>query len=409
MDILRSLNDPAVWQEFLDYKLASGHLSREDGQALTDFVSAQCYRPTARRILRGEGFSPPKKSLIGKLGTGKKRVVYTYTEEENTVLKLLTFLLQRRYDRLFAPNLYSFRRYKGVRDAVGTLTAHPGIQAMWCYKTDIHNYFNSVPVDRLLPILDRALADAPDTCRFLTGLLTDPRVNDRGTLVEEEKGIMAGIPVSTFLANLYLAHLDRHFHDRGVLYARYSDDIILFAPTRDKLEEHVSYLLTALDRAGLRVNPAKEVRCAPGEAWSFLGICYRDGAVDVSPVSVEKLKAKMRRKTRALARWQAKKGVDGLCAARAFVKAFHKKLYENPVDHELTWARWYFPLINTTESLKAIDQYSQQCIRTLATGKHTKGAYRFRYDDIRALGYVPLVSAYYSPAAAGGSNELPSA
>ena len=397
MDILRSLSDPAVWQEFLDYKRACGHLSREDMQALEDFAAGGHYRPAVERILAGVPFDPPQKSLIGKLGTEKKRVVYTYSPAENTVLKLLTFLLQRRYDRLFAPNLYSFRRNKGVRDAVGTLTAHPGIRTMWSYKTDIRNYFNSVPVERLLPVLREALSDAPDTCRFLTGLLTDPWVSDRGTLVREEKGIMAGCPVSTFLANLYLARLDRHFYDRGVLYARYSDDIILFASTRAELEEHVSHLLDALDRAGLSVNPEKEVRRAPGEGWTFLGICYRDGVVDVSAVSVAKLKAKMRRKTRALARWQARKGVDGLCAARAFVKAFHKKLFENPVDHELTWARWYFPLINTDESLRAIDRYSQQCIRTLATGRHTKAAYSFRYADIRALGYIPLVSAYYAP------------
>ena len=398
MNLLSSLNDPAVWQEFLDYKRASGHLSREDEGQLSLFVSQARYRPVVDRILRGDPFDPPRKSLIGKLGTEKKRVVYTYAPDENTVLKLLTFLLQRRYDHLFAPNLYSFRRYKGVRDAVGTLTAHPNVSRMWSYKTDIRNYFNSVPVEQLLPVLERTLSDAPDTFRFLADLLRQPLVLDRGRLVEEEKGIMAGLPVSTFLANLYLAHLDHHFHRAGVLYARYSDDIILFAPTRQELEGHVSHLLSQLDRAGLGVNPAKEVRCAPGERWTFLGICYRDGTVDVSPVSVAKLKAKMRRKTRALARWQARKGVDGICAARAFVKAFHRKLFENPVDHELTWARWYFPLINTTESLKGIDQYCQSCIRTLATGRHTKAAYHFRYDQIRSLGYVPLVSAYYSPA-----------
>ena len=39
---------------------------------------------------------------------------------------------------------------------------------------------------------------------------------------------MAGTPISTFLANLHLAHMDHYFADAGILYARYSDDIILF-------------------------------------------------------------------------------------------------------------------------------------------------------------------------------------
>lgn len=73
---------------------------------------------------------------------------------------------------------------------------------------------------------------------------------------------------------------------------------------------------------------------------------------------------------------------------------FSRKLFENPVEHELTWARWYFPLINTADSLKIIDEYCQSRIRYLATGKHTKAAYNFRYEEMKELGYVSLVNRY---------------
>ena len=325
----------------------------------------------------------------------KKRTVYVYSDVENRILKLLTFLLQRKYDHLFAPNLYSFRRYKGVRDAVTTLIRTPNIRKMWSYKVDISNYFNSVPVHSLLPILQDALEDEPEVYRFLHSLLENPLVNDYGQLVSEEKGIMAGTPVSTFLANLYLAHVDHYFSDAGVLYARYSDDIILFSPTREALEENVRILHDFLARAGLSINPAKEAWTAPGEMWVFLGICYLDGVVDVAPASVEKLKGKMRRKARALMRWKDRKGKTSIQATRAFIKAFNKKLFENPVEHELTWARWYFPLITTADSLKEIDNYCQSCIRYLATGKHTKAAYNFRYEEMKQLGYISLVNQYY--------------
>ena len=208
---------------------------------------------------------------------------------------------------------------------------------------------------------------------------------------------MAGTPISTFLANLYLIQMDHYFSEAGVLYARYSDDIIIFAETQEAREVHAQKILAFLSEAGLTVNPDKEARTAPGEMWVFLGICYRDGIVDVAPVSVEKLKAKMRRKTRALVRWQVRKGVTGIQSAKAFIRIFNRKLFENPAEHELTWARWYFPLINTTQSLKVIDAYSQSCIRYLATGKRTKAAYNFRYEDMKALGYRSLVNHYYKP------------
>ena len=394
--MLYTLSCPEIWQQFLEYKREGGHLDKRDLQALERFVQERDFLPVAEKIQRGGTFAPPRKTEISKMSSGKKRVVYTYSPDENWMLKLLTYLLQRKYDHLFAYNLYSFRPGKGVRDAVKRLTRTPNIRKMWSYKVDISNYFNSIPVERLLPLLRETLADEPEICRFLESLLTNPLVNDHDTLIPEEKGIMAGTPISTFLANLYLAHMDHYFADAGALYARYSDDIIVFGNTEAEREQNAATILRYLEEAGLTVNPSKEARTSPGEMWTFLGICYQDGIIDVAPVSVEKLKAKMRRKARALMRWQARKGATGINAAKAFVRVFNRKLFENPVEHELTWARWYFPLINTVESLKVIDEYSQNCIRYLATGKHTKAQYNFRYVEMKKLGYVSLVNRYYN-------------
>ena len=206
---------------------------------------------------------------------------------------------------------------------------------------------------------------------------------------------MAGSPISTFLANLYLAEQDAEFLHRGWLYARYSDDIIIFAPSCEELEERVTLIHQTLADKGLVINPDKESRTAPGEKWVFLGVSYEKGVVDVAPVSVDKIKAKMRRKTRALQRWANRKNVSGVNAAKAFIRVFNAKLFENPVSNDLTWARWFFPLITTDASLHVIDQYAQQCIRTLATGKHTKAAYNFRYEQMKELGYVSLVNRFY--------------
>ncbi len=393
--MLDRLNSPQVWQDFLEYRRSGGHMSAAQERALAEFIEAEAYRPVVERIRRGETFAPPKKSAISKKHSAKKRIVYTYAEDENWVLKLLTHLLQGQYDHLFADNLYSFRQGTGVRDAIRRLTGTPDIRRMWSYKVDISNYFNSVPVDRVRTLLGNTLADEPETARFLESLLMNPLVEDNGAWIPEEKGIMAGTPISTFLANLYLAHMDHYFADAGVLYARYSDDIIVFAPTEEALVQYIAKIRGFLSEAGLSVNSGKEERSAPGEMWTYLGVCFRDGVVDVAPVSVEKLKAKMRRKARALVRWQARNGVDGVQAAKAFVRVFNRKLFENDAEHELTWVRWYFPLINTADSLKIIDAYSQQCIRFLATGRHTKAAYNFRYADMKALGYRSLVHEYY--------------
>jgi hypothetical protein len=393
--MLNALKDPAVWRQFQAHKLSGGHMNRNTAAALEELISTGRFVPVAEKICKGEPFPPPRKSEISKLHSDKKRIVYTYPEVENWVLKLLTYLLQRSYDGIFADNLYSFRPCRGVHDAVRKLTQHPPIQKQWCYKADIRNYFNSVPVQQILPLLKNTLAEQPAVYTFLEALLINPLVEDCGQLIEEEKGIMAGTPISAFLANLYLAHVDRYFADQGILYARYSDDIILFHESKEALDQAVAQLHRFLEEAGLCIHPDKQSYTAPGEMWTFLGICYRNGIVDVAPASVEKLKAKMRRKTRSLIRWKARKGATGIQAAKAFIRVFNRKLFENTAEHELTWTLWYFPVINTTASLQIIDNYCQSCIRYLATGKHTKGAYQFRYEQIKELGYISLVNRYY--------------
>lgn len=396
MDILSHLQSQEYWQQFIIHKKESGHLSRQDEKVLADFIERKGYHPVVQRIVNGDNFSPPRRAAISKMSSQKKRIVYTFASDENWVLKYMTHLLIRKYDHLFSDNLYSFREGRSVKDAIRNLRRVKNIDRMWSYKADISNYFNSIPVEKLLPIMEQVLADEPVLLRFLSALLTNPYVKDQGKVTEDhQKGIMAGTPISIFLANLYLSDLDRHFQDNNRIFARYSDDMILFSPAKEALEQNILHIHAHLQAKGLSMNPDKEAITAPGEMWTFLGFSFQQGIIDIAPASIQKLKAKMRRKMRALERWRDRGNHEGTHAARAFIKTFNRKLLEGGDDHDLSWAKWYFPTITTTDSLQMIDHYAQQCIRTLATGKHTNSAYNFRYGDMKTLGYISLVNRYY--------------
>ena len=396
MDILSQLSSYECWQRFYAYKKDSGHLSKRDEIALSSFIERKGFESVVQRILHGEGFAPPRRAAISKMSSQKKRIVYTYAPEENWVLKFLTHLLIRKYDHLFADNLYSFRSGRSVKDAIRDLRRVKNIDQMWAYKADISNYFNSIPVHKLLPVMEKTLVKEPVVLQFLSTLLTSPYVTEQGVLIEDpQKGIMAGTPFSTFLANLYLSDLDWHFADNNRIYSRYSDDMILFSSTKEELEQDIQFIHTHLESNGLTMNSDKETVTASGEMWTFLGFSFHRGVIDIAPASIQKVKAKMRRKMRALERWRDRGGHEGPHAARAFIKTFNRKLLEGGGEHDLSWALWYFPTINTTDSLQIIDHYAQQCIRILATGKHTKSAYSFRYEDMKSLGYLSLVNCYY--------------
>ena len=397
MSIIDKLNCHEIWISFLELKVTSGNLNKSQIEDLTTFVQRKEYIPVVEKIRKKENFLPPFKVIISKQYSSKKRIVYTYSREENYVLKLLTYLLIRQYDYIFAKNLYSFRANHGVKKAINYLSGDLYLSKKYVYKVDIHNYFNSIDVSILFPILRGIMGDEPEAYSFIERLLTDSRVIlSNGEITSEDKGIMAGSPLSSFLANVYLYQLDWYFFNKGNRYARYSDDIIIFAHDENERKNDMSYIYTYLANMSLSINKEKEYLADPYKKWEFLGVSYCNGIFDISEVSANKLKKKMWRKSRALLRWKNRKQVENVCAVKAFIKSFNKKLYDNPITPELTWTRWYFPIINTTDTIGRLDRYMQDCIRYIATEKRTKKRFVFSYDMMKSLGYRSLVHEYYN-------------
>ena len=396
--LLERLADHSTWEEFLQYKLSHGLLDRREEAFLREFISKRGYTQIAEGLASGSyAFAPPKRSEVSKLGSGKKRVVYTFPEAENAVLKALAYLLYRYDDRL-APNCYAFRRHIGARRAFTDIAHDPETASLWCFKADISNYFNSIDVSLLEGILRETIDDDEPLLRLLLALLGDGRSEWLGEIICEQKGVMAGTPISPFLANLYLKEMDEYFCERGVRYARYSDDIIIF-DTEERIKEHITAYRGFIEKYRLRSNPEKELVSAPGEAWSFLGFEFHAGTIDISRVTLAKLMGKIRRQARSLRRWMLRKGAEPERALRAFNRKFNRKFYSADSGRELCWARWFFPLINTDKSLHVIDAYMQQYQRYIVSGKQNKASYELApYELLRRCGYRPLVAAYYTRA-----------
>lgn len=394
MSILEELNNEEQWWRFFEHKKVGGHLSAFLEKRFLDYIENKKYLPVVDAILKGENFPLPTLTELNKKHSGKKRTVFVFPEAENMALKLLAFLFNK-YDSIFPDNLYSFRRDRCVKNAIHDILRSVGFREQYSYKVDIHDYFNSVDTEGIIHLLEEYLADDPDALSFIHSILTEPYSLRGGETVRVKKGIMAGVPISGFLANLYLKELDEWFDSRGITYARYSDDIIVFARSEEEIRLYEGVIKDYLSQRKLEVNEKKEVRTAPGEPWEFLGFSIKPAGVDISRISLEKIKDKMRRKARALVRWKKRKGASAERAIRAFIRHFNAKFYDNPSQNDITWCRWYFPTITTDESLRLIDNYMLSSIRYIATGRHTKANFNLRYQEIKALGYRSLVHSFY--------------
>ena len=375
-------------------RLMKGCYTWHEFEEADRFVGEQLYLPVAQRIAQGERLGIPVKKTVNKMGTNKKRVVYTFGPDEMRALSLISYLLYR-YDHCFAPNCFAFRQGLHPQDAIHRVNKALHYHPMWAYKLDIHNYFNSIPIALLMPMLKKMLGDDPALYRFFEDMLTDNRVIENGKVIEEQHGIMAGTPTSPFLANVYLNAVDHYFYDAGVVYARYSDDIILFAPDQETLEKHKATLLRFLAELQLEVNPDKERIYSPDEPFEFLGFKCHGNEIGINAATVKKMKGKIRRRARSLMRWRKRKGASAERAMTAMIRHYNRKFFEDNDPDSLTWSRWFFPVINRTDGLKEIDQYLQQQIRFLSTGKHSKANFRVDYATLKRLGYRSLVNEFY--------------
>jgi len=394
MSLLDRLADEQTWREFRDYKSRHSLMSQREFDALDAYIAEKRYLPIAESL----AFSLPEKRRINKSGSTKKRIVYLFPEDENWVLKLLTWLLYR-YDGAFCPSCFSFRRNYTAKTAFRAILCIPDLDAKYVLKADIHDYFNSMPPDLLVKELAAVIDDDPPLLAFLTDFFTENRAIDatgpERPVIEESRGAMAGVPLSAFCANIYLASLDRLFEERGIPYFRYSDDILILADSAEERDDCFETLKREIAAKGLELNPSKVDTADPGEPWDFLGFRYTADGIDLSEATMRKMKARIRRKARALYRWRLRKNADYDRTARAMIRKFNRKFYDIDGESEFTWSRWFFPVLTKTDGLRALDEYLVEYIRYLYSGRHYKGNYAVTYDHIKELGFRSLVHEFY--------------
>ena len=207
---------------------------------------------------------------------------------------------------------------------------------------------------------------------------------------------MAGTPISAFLANYYIKEIDEFFWNQKLVYCRYADDIILFCQNKDELITFQQKLLDYFDKYNLSINSDKEYFFEPDDKWEFLGFSFCGNKIDLSDNTIRKIKGKIRRSARGIRRWMIKKDASYQVALKAMNRKYNRKFFGKQDKEELSWKYWFFPTINTSDSLKIIDNYMQEQERYLVTGKHNKRNYKIvPYELLKECNYRSLVHEYY--------------
>ena len=388
MSLLDELKKEEVWEEFYSFKTSANRLTKTEACRLRSFIDE-------KRYLIAEEPDIPSKLILSKTGSDKKRTVYVFPEDQTWMLKLLARLLYK-YDAKLSPYCYSFRREVTAATVFRRLRSIKGLDGKYVLKADIHDYFNSIPVNVLLEVLETVVDDDPPLMAFFRRLLTSDRCIYRGRVIDEKRGAMAGVPLASFFANFYLLSLDRLFEGSDAHYFRYSDDILIIADSEEQIRECYTLLLSHIAAKGLAMNEKKVFFYPPRGGFDFLGFRYYEGNVDLSEITIKKMKDKIRRKARSVRRRKDRKGYSFEKAASVLIRSMDERLYDLSGNNEFTWTRFYFPVLTTAKGLAEIDSCLIQYLRYLYSGRHYKGNYAVSYDKLRSLGYTSMVNEFYT-------------
>ena len=154
MTILDELSKKEVWEDFILHKTERGQLNRQETRDLRSFIDNEEYLSVTESF----SFGLPRKMIISKMGSDRKRTVYSYNREETWVLKLLAYLLYR-YDGKLSDNCYSFRKHSTSKKAFDSILKIKDLDEACVLKADIHDYFNSIDTDILLDVLRNVVDD----------------------------------------------------------------------------------------------------------------------------------------------------------------------------------------------------------------------------------------------------------
>lgn len=345
-------------------------------------------------------WSAPEKVQIAKAGTTKKRVVYMYNYVDRFLQAILFRGLSKYYEHMIIDNCFSYRKGVTTLNAIDYIKEHKTDEQMYGLKLDISNYFNSVSKSYLAHIFATVFKE--EEIQGIKKVLEDMYFNDsvtiHGKVCKEYKSLIAGSPMGSFFANICLSHIDKVFSEKkDVIYARYSDDIIIMAQTQEELEKARTYISLELDLIGLSINPKKYVHFDKDEPVEYLGLQLGKDYIDIS----EHMKSKMKK---LIKRWVKKERVKiekgestfGKSASNV-IKRYNHRIFKTYVINpdRYGWAYYTFRFITTYKSLAEIDIYFMNQLRYLKTGKHNKANGKaLNEEDYYNFGFISLVDMY---------------
>lgn len=229
--------DGVTVQELADYM-------QEHWAGIKEEIRERKYKP--QPVLRVE--IPKESGGVRKLGI--PCVV------DRVIEQAITQVLSPIWEPLFHDHSYGFRPGRRCEQAIIQLLEYFNDGYTWIVDIDLEKFFDNVPQDRLMSLVNRVLHDGDTESLIRKYLKAGVMIN--GKYEETELGTPQGGNLSPLLSNIMLNELDKELDARGLRFTRYADDCVIVVASEASAKRVMRTITDWIERKlGLKVNATK--------------------------------------------------------------------------------------------------------------------------------------------------------
>ena len=210
----------------------------------------------------------------------------------------LKMVIEPIFEAQFRPGSYGFRPGRGCKDALRAVDRLLKAGFTWVVDADLKGYFDSIPQDRLMALVENLISDGR-VLALIDGFLHQDIMQEMARWTPTA-GTPQGAVISPLLANLYLHPLDLLMEQSGRRMVRYADDFVILCRSEAEAIAALRQVEAWVAVNGLTLHPEK-TRVGdsrqPGQGFEFLGYRFEAGRRLVRKKSLKALKDKVRNMT----------------------------------------------------------------------------------------------------------------
>ncbi len=281
---------------------------------------------TLRKAILSGNYKPQAVRKVEILKpAGGTRMLGIPTVTDRLLQQAIAQWLSPKYEEEFSNYSYGFREGRNAHQAVLQAQQNLNEGYEWIIELDLEKFFDKVNHDKLMGLLAKKITDKR-TLKLIRSYLNSGIMED-GVVSPRTEGTPQGSPLSPLLSNIVLNELDKELQARAHRFVRYADDCSIYVRSEKSAQRVMETVTDYIEsKLKLKVNRAKSKVSRPSES-ALLGFSFyrteKGWQIRIAPKSLERIKKKMKEKTKRNDPASAKEKIKKIEAAiRGWVNYF---------------------------------------------------------------------------------------